>query len=113
MSSFSILATKKFDREIRRFLNNDEISELCDYLVSNPLAGKLIKNTGGLRKFRWQSGNRGKSGGLRIIYFFHREYLIILLTTYSKSAKEDLSKEEQTRIQLLLATIQKEISNEK
>jgi hypothetical protein len=42
---------------------------LQEELVNNPEIGKLIKNSGGIRKFRWGLGHQGKSGGLRVICY--------------------------------------------
>ncbi len=29
-----------------------------------------MQGTGGIRKFRWASGSKGKSGGVRVIYYY-------------------------------------------
>ena len=41
-------------------------------LLKNPEAGDLIEETGGLRKIRFsdQRRNKGKRGGLRVIYYW-------------------------------------------
>ncbi|WP_275263354.1 hypothetical protein [Allofranklinella schreckenbergeri] len=38
-------------------------------MAQNPLAADLVVGTGGMRKVRWAAGGKGKSGGVRIIYF--------------------------------------------
>lgn len=45
--------------------------EVIDYLAAHPKAGALLQGTGGIRKLRWGSDGRGKSGGVRVIYYFH------------------------------------------
>lgn len=35
--------------------------------------GDLIECTGGVRKLRWARDGRGKSGGVRVICYFHSE----------------------------------------
>jgi len=60
-------------------------------LVIRPTAGSLIKGTGGLRKIRWKSSGKGKSGGLRIIYYYDPLDKIYMLFPYKKSDQEDLT----------------------
>jgi mRNA-degrading endonuclease RelE of RelBE toxin-antitoxin system len=55
-----------------RLLSPVEQEALVLALAMNPRAGDLIRGTGGVRKLRWARGGRGKSGGVRIIYYFHR-----------------------------------------
>ncbi len=61
----------------------------------NPKQGDVIQGTGGLRKIRVASKNKGKRGGARVIYYFldekHRFYL---LTIYGKNEMSDLAVEQ-------------------
>ena len=42
--------------------------------------------------FRYAIGNRGKSGGVRVIYYFHSEaYPAFLLTLFAKNERANLS----------------------
>ena len=44
-----------------------------------------------MRKIRWGMSGRGKSGGVRVIYYFKRQDdEIWLLTIYSKSEEENI-----------------------
>ena len=38
-------------------------------LMEHPNAGDLIRGSGGIRKIRWAAQGRGKSGGVRVIYY--------------------------------------------
>lgn len=45
---------------------------------------------------RWQANQKGKSGGARIIYFFHTwDVPVFLLDIYAKSEKSDMSSQEK------------------
>lgn len=58
---------------------------------------------GGVRKVRWAAAGKGKSGGLRVIYYWLKaEDQIFLLTLYGKGEKEDLSTSELKRIVKLI-----------
>jgi hypothetical protein len=88
--------TSKFDRRLRELKDWPKIQEnLESTLLGDPEIGDLIQGTHGLRKFRFAYGDKGKSGGLRILYFdlivVKRIYMVALFT---KNEKENLSKEE-------------------
>jgi len=58
----------------------------------NPEAGNVIRKGGGLRKIRWKAGGRGKSGGVRVIYYWWvSEDQVLMLDIYPKNEKENLS----------------------
>ena len=78
------------------FDDDDDYTELQLFLVKQPKAGAVIPGAGGLRKLRWSSGNKGKRGGLRIIYYFKiSEDQIYLMTVFSKNEAADLTIEEK------------------
>jgi mRNA-degrading endonuclease RelE of RelBE toxin-antitoxin system len=55
----------------------------------------LIPGSGGLRKVRWAVDGKGKSGGLRVIYYWvTRDSHIHFLTFYHKSEVADLAKKD-------------------
>ena len=75
-----------FSRLIYGYLSEDEYSGLQQHLAVHPDAGALIRGGGGARKIRWASSGRGKSGGVRVIYYWTTaDERILLLTIYSKS----------------------------
>ena len=64
-------------------------------LLNDPKVGPIIRGSGGARKVRFAYGHKGKSGGVRVIYVDFEIYeRIYLLDVYSKSDKENLSREE-------------------
>ena len=75
------------------------------FLLQYPEAGKVVRGSGGVRKVRWAISGRGKSGGVRVIYYFKRQDdEIWLLTIYSKSEMETIPAH-------ILRQIAKEIEN--
>ena len=71
---------------------DEEFGELQQFLLAAPDAGSWIRGAGGLRKLRWTARGRGKRGGTRVIYYWHRpEDRIYLIYGYSKSELEDLT----------------------
>ncbi len=73
-------------------MTDEQLGKLQILLCDNPEFGKLIKGSGGIRKIRWAAKGRGKSGGVRILYYWaaSREK-ILFLDVYAKNEKESLS----------------------
>ena len=87
-----IVETPVFTRRIKAALSDDEYSELQQAMVINPEAGVVIPGGGGLRKLRWAVPGKGKSAGLRIIYYWYASNdRIYMLFVYKKSEQEDLT----------------------
>ncbi len=87
-----IVETSVFTRQVVELLGDDEYRELQIALARRPDAGPVIKGSGGLRKARWAVKGRGKSGGVRVIYYWvvEQEQLLMLLI-YAKSERDDLT----------------------
>ncbi len=75
----TVAETESFQRKINRLLSKEEKDDLISYLSEYPSSGDLIQGTGGIRKLRWSRGSKGKSGGVRIIYYFHSEMMPLYL----------------------------------
>jgi hypothetical protein len=89
------IETPTFARLLAALLTDDEYSGLQNVLVENPERGDLIKGGGGIRKLRYPLPGRGKSGGVRVIYYWLRgDQQIYMLLIYPKSKKDDLSNRE-------------------
>ncbi len=92
MEYLGFTETVRFQRNVAKLLDENELSELQLFLCDFPDHGKVIKGSGGIRKMRWGKTGSGKRGGTRVIYFAAiTKYRILLLDIYSKSEKEDLS----------------------
>jgi mRNA-degrading endonuclease RelE of RelBE toxin-antitoxin system len=93
------IESQLFSRLVYRYLSEREYSGLQQHLAAQPDAGDLIRGSGGARKIRWLSEGRGKSGGVRVIYYWiTTEAQILLLTIYSKSEQGNLTAAELKRI---------------
>ena len=102
----TIAETLPFQRKISSLLSSEERFELIAYLAEHPNSGVLMEGTGGIRKLRWARQGGGKSGGIRIIYYFHNESMpLYLLAAFGKNEKANLSAEEKQ----LLAKAVKEL----
>jgi len=96
-----------FTRYVYEYLSDDEYLGLQSFLLQYPESGKVVPGSGGVRKIRWAIAGRGKSGGVRVIYYFKRQDdEIWLLTIYSKNEVANIPAH-------LLRQIAKEIENVK
>jgi len=59
----SVRATPVFTRQVLDLLSDEDYRKLQTALVNRPLAGSVIKGSGGLRKIRRTIEGRGKRGG--------------------------------------------------
>jgi hypothetical protein len=99
----TIAETPPYSRKADKLLSTAERSELISYLSSHPKAGVLIEGSGGVRKLRWSRGSSGKSGGARVIYYYHSDAMpLYLLTLFAKNEKENISKEEKVILAKLI-----------
>ena len=61
------------------------------HLQEKPDAGDIVRGSGGVRKVRWAPEGKGKSGGVRVIYYWKKSgYEIWMLTVYSKSERASI-----------------------
>ena len=94
-SMHTIVELPEFLRKSHDLLANEERLSLINYLAAHPQAGDLMQGTGGIRKLRWAAQGRGKSGGVRVIYYYHNGTVpLFLLTVFGKGEKANLSKSE-------------------
>jgi hypothetical protein len=76
---------RSVSKEFDRLLTEDERNALIDCLACNPEAGVIMPGTGGVRKMRWPYASKGKSTGLRVLYYFHDLNMpLYILAVYSK-----------------------------
>jgi len=87
-------------------LNEAERKSVIDYLAAHPRAGDIMEGTGGIRKIRWARGGRGKSSGVRVIYYYHDQRIpLYLLTVFGKNEKPNISKSERNELAKLVGLL--------
>lgn len=93
----------EYQRRADRLLSESERQDIVNYTAAFPKAGDLIRGTGGVRKLRWRRGGKGKSGGVRVIYYFHSERMpLYLLTVFAKNERGDLNQAERNELAALV-----------
>ena len=101
------IETPTFTKKITSLISDESYKDFQRQLLFNPEKGDLIKDGGGIRKIRWNLENKGKSGSIRIIYFYKiQKEIIYMLYAYTKSNKANLSDSEIK----ILRTLAKELN---
>ena len=105
------IETPTFMKQITSLMSDDNYKDLQTELIKQPKKGDLIVGGGGIRKIRWNLGDgRGKSGGVRVIYYYKTaKSQILMLFAYPKNVADNLT-DKQTAV---LASIAKEFFNER
>ena len=107
-SAIEFIETPTFTRQIKALASDDELKELQRDLIAQPDKGSLIQGTGGLRKIRIATDNRGKSGSSRVIYFLASADTVYLVLAYPKNVKDSLTPAEKA----VLKTLTKQLKGE-
>ncbi len=95
----TIVESKAFSRRVAALLSANERDRLIEFLAGNPLAGDVVEGTGGVRKVRFAAQGKGKSGGVRVIYYFYnRDLPLYALLVYGKGERGDLSPDQRMAV---------------
>ncbi|MES2264616.1 MAG: type II toxin-antitoxin system RelE/ParE family toxin [Pseudomonadota bacterium] len=100
------IETPTFADLISDLATEEEYRALQNELIVNPEAGDLVRGGGGIRKIRMATGNKGKSGSARVIYF-HRmaKDQILMLLAYPKSGQENLTADQTKFLKTLVKAL--------
>jgi hypothetical protein len=87
----TVVETSEYRRKAKGLFSESEQRALIDDLSAAPESGSIMPETGGIRKLRRARQGMGKSGGGRVIYYYHDGSMpLYLLTIFGKNEKENL-----------------------
>lgn len=66
------IETQTFTKILSDYLLDDGYRGLQIYLLQKPDAGAIVRGSGGIRKVRWSATGKGKSGGVRVLYYWQK-----------------------------------------
>ena len=90
-----LIETPGFTRLVIKTLSDDDYGALQQWLVDEPDAGDLVRGGAGMRKVRWALPGGGKSGGIRVLYYWRANAdQIYLLFLFAKGERSDLTPEQ-------------------
>lgn len=101
----TVIETPTFMADCRHAgLTEDDVADMVRAIAADPLAGDLIRGTGGARKRRFGGRGKGKSGGYRTVsYFAGEDVPVLLLALIDKGERADLSQAERSELRRELA----------
>ncbi len=98
-----VKATPRFIRLAKKAMTLEALQELIDTLALDPEQGAIVRDTGGIRKIRWATGKGGgKRGGLRVLYYYDGEYIVLLVTLFKKSDQENIDASEKAELHKMI-----------
>ncbi len=71
-----------FTKFVSDHLDDEQYSALQHHMLEHPKTGPVIRGSGGVRKLRWSVSGKGKSGGVRVIYYVPDGNTFWMLTIY-------------------------------
>ena len=107
----SIIETTAFTRRLKDLgVSAQELASIYDAYASMPDYGKLVRNTGGLRKGRVAKDATGKSGGYRVFSFYmDNDNTVFLLWLIDKSDDDSLTDAQENIFRTLTSALKKEL----
>lgn len=89
---YTVAETDAFIKQAKQVWSEEERLAFITFLAQNPFAGAVVPKSGGLRKIRWSTQDKGKSGGVRVIYYnMLDDGAIICATMYPKNKTENIA----------------------
>jgi hypothetical protein len=96
----------EFSRRSAKLLSELERQDIICFLAHAPKSGVLIEGCGGIRKLRWRRGNKDKSGGVRIVYYFYNDHVpLYLITLFAKGDRANLTQAERNDLRDLVGEL--------
>jgi hypothetical protein len=103
---FTVVETPTFIRRAEKLLSAEQHDELIAFLANNPEAGDVIQDTAGVRKVRFAAHGKGKSGGVRVIYYVMDEGKpLYALLIYGKGEQDNLTPEQKKAVRAFAEAI--------
>lgn len=94
----TVVETAEFTSRAKRRMSAKEVETVIDLVAAEPLSGDLIRGAGGLRKLRFAVAGKGKSGGVRVVYYYNESIPVFLITVFAKKEKDNLTKAERNML---------------
>ena len=102
----TVVETREFQQRAATRMSETERQEFITFIASHPDDGAVMVGTGGIRKSRWGVGSRGKSGGVRVIYYYHNPTMpLFLLTVFAKNERDNLSQHDRQSLRQVVTEI--------
>jgi hypothetical protein len=110
----TVVETNAYLAAARGIMSDNERTEVVDMIAADPACGNILRGGNGIRKVRFAVGNRGKSGGVRIIYYYHSNHMpAYLLTVFAKNERSNLTTAEVNQLDKAAEMLQRKLRSTK
>lgn len=100
--------TSLYEKSISKLIDADDRHRLEQSILALPKFHPVIPGTGGIRKARFSSHNKGKRGGSRLCYYYLEvRKTVYFLKAYAKNEQIDLTPDEKKCLREFVSTIKK------
>lgn len=102
---------QNFDKVCKALgLPDDAQRDLESMILERPDIGEVVQGAGGLRKARFGLNNKGKSGGMRVLYVdFESHRKTYFLLAYPKSESETITSSQKQAFRNKIDTLLNEL----
>ncbi|WP_151703084.1 type II toxin-antitoxin system RelE/ParE family toxin [Nitrincola alkalilacustris] len=92
-----------FSKRRKELLSDDNFRQMQEALIVNPEAGSRLEGTGGFRKLRWALPGKGKSSGVRVIYYNLTPSTgrLFLALIYQKNEQDNLTDSQKAQLKAI------------
>lgn len=105
----TVVETAEFLARSSKLMSDEQRALVVEMLARDPECGEIMRGTGGVRKVRVALPGRGKSGGARVIYYFHSEKLpLFALTVFAKNERANLTLAERNAMAVVVRAIKQQ-----
>ncbi len=95
----AVVETGAYLAKATRIMSEAERSQVVDVVAARPDAGVVLVGSSGLRKLRIRLAGRGKSGGARLVYWYHSPgFPAVLLWVFAKNEADNLTAAQLKRL---------------
>jgi hypothetical protein len=106
----TVVETAEFLARSSKLMSDEQRAEVVEMLARDPECGEIMQGTGGVRKVRVALAGRGKSGGARVIYYFHSERLpVFALSVFAKNEKANLTPAQRNAMAAVVKAIKRNL----
>jgi hypothetical protein len=106
----TVIETSLFIATAKEAGVSDDLRQfMVETIADDPMAGDIMKGTGGCRKVRFAGRGKGKSGGYRTVHYNGADDIpVLMMAVIDKGEKDNLSPAERNELRKALADYEKE-----
>ena len=102
----TVVETPTFLKQAKGLMADSTRQMIIDALAKNPDLGEFIVGTGGAKKWRYARPGSGKSGGFRVIHFYHDDTVpTFALGVFAKNDNINLTQAERNQMKKNLSDL--------